>query len=240
MRVESDGPTDAKIMFVGEAPGVDDEKTSKPFSGYAGTTFNNILAQAGIARYQCLLTNVAKERPPAGKISYFFEDKKCTIPKFNMQVWVEELKRDIELYRPNIVIAMGSIALWALTGEKSLSELRGYVLESTLVHGVKIISTYHPQTINWDWKLYFQAVLDLRKAIIHSNTPKMTNAQQIFRAGVDARTFINYMEECIADLKRDKIAIDVETVQPGSHIEELGLSHDANFGISIYLLLKIR
>jgi len=236
MRVEIAGPTDAAIMFCGEAPGAEEDKVGKPFVGYAGTTFNNLLSQAGIARYQCLVTNVAKERPPANKISYFFEDKRCTIPKPKMAEWVDELKRDIELYRPNLVVALGSTALWALTGEKKISDFRGYIIESTLVPGVKVLPTYHPQAINWDWKLYFQTVLDLRKALRNSETPGMPEFKQVFQPGVDVRTFINYMEEMIASPEFTKLAIDVETVQPGSHIEELGLSHDPNFGISIFLI----
>ena len=236
MRCETEGPQDAAIMFVGEAPGEDEDKTGKPFVGYAGTTLNNMLAQAGIARYQCLITNVAKERPPANKISYYFEDKRCTIPRPKMVSWIEELRGEIDLYKPNVVVALGHTALWALTGEKKISDFRGYLMESTLVPGIKVLPTYHPQAINYDWKLYFPTVIDLRKALKHSKFPEIPNPTQTFQPGVDIRTFINYMEECIQHKEWDKLAIDVETVQPGSHIEELGLSHSPDFGISIFLI----
>jgi len=236
MRLEIEGPADAKIMLVAEAPGTEEEKTGKLFQGPAGKTLDNLLAQANIARYQCLITNVAKERPPAGKIFYYFEDKKCTVPKPKMTEWVEELKNEIELYQPNIIIALGVTALWALTGEKKLSDFRGYIVPCTLVPGKKVLVTYHPQAVNYEWKLYFQTVLDLRKALKNSKTPDYPESTQTFLPNVSARQFIDYMEECIAHPEREYLSIDVETVQPGSHIEELGLSHDPSFGISIFLL----
>lgn len=236
MLVNTEGPTNAKIMLVGEAPGEEEDKLGKPFVGYAGKTLDVLLSQAGIARYQCLVTNVARERPPANKIYFFFEDKKCTIPKPKLQLWIEKLKEEIELYNPNVIIALGSTALWALTGEKKISDFRGYILPCTLVPGKKILATYHPQAINYDWKLYFQTVLDLRKGLRHSEFPEIKDCKQALLPNVDLKTFINYMEECIAHPEWKDLSIDVETIQPGSHIEELGLSHDPNFGMSIFLL----
>ena len=236
MIVNTDGPIDAKIMFVGDAPGEEDDKLGKPFIGYAGRTFDMLLSQAGIARYQCLLTNVARERPPAGKIQYFFEDKHCTIPKPRLQAWIQKLKEEIELYSPNVIVALGSVALWALTGEKRISEFRGYILPCSLVSGKKVLPTYHPLTINHEWKLFFPSVLDLRKARRHAEFPEIPQRTQVLAPNVDPKQFISYMEECIAHPEWDKISIDIETVQPGSHIEELGISHSPDFGMSVFLL----
>ena len=236
MQVNTEGPLDAKIMLVGEAPGEEEDKTGRPFQGYAGQTLDNLLGQAGIARYQCLVTNVARERPPANKIFYFFEDKKCTIPKPKLAAWINKLREEIILYNPNIIIALGATALWALTGEKKISDFRGYILPCTLVPGKKVLPTYHPQAINYEWKLYFQTVLDLRKALRHSTFSEIPESKQVFMPNVGIQQFVTYMEECIARPEWDKLSVDVETVQPGSHIEELGLSHDPNFGISIFLL----
>ena len=236
MKVLTEGPPDAKIMIVGEAPGKEEDISGRPFQGYAGQTLNNLLGQAGIARYQCLVTNVARERPPVNKISFYFEDKQCTIPKPKLVEWIAELKGEIELYRPNIIIALGATALWALTGEKKISDFRGYVLPCTLVKGVKVLATYHPQAVNYDWKLYFQTVLDLRKALRHSTSPKMPESKQVFLPNVNTRQFLDYMEMLIEHPEYDKLSVDVETVQPGSHIEELGLSHHPDFGMSIFIL----
>ena len=236
MIVNTEGPLNAQIMFVGEAPGEEEDKVGKPFVGYAGSTLNNLLGQAGIARYQCLVTNVARERPPANKISFYFEDKKCTIPKPKMKEWIEKLREEIKLYNPNIIVALGHTALWALTGEKKISDFRGYILPCTLVPGKKVLATYHPQAINFEWKLYFPTVLDLRKALRHSAFPEIPEVKQVFVPNATPKEFIAYMEELIAHPEWDKLSVDVETVQPGSHIEELGLSHEPNFGMSVFLL----
>jgi len=97
MYIATEGPLDAKIMLVGEAPGTEEDKIGRPFQGYSGGVLDNLLAQAGIARHQCLIANVARERPPAGRISYYFEDKQCTIPKPKLTAWIDKLKEEIEL-----------------------------------------------------------------------------------------------------------------------------------------------
>ena len=236
MLVLTEGPADAKIMIVGEAPGKDEDESGKPFQGYAGQTLNNMLAQAGIARYQCLVTNVARERPPANKISFYFEDSKCTVPKPRLIEWIAKLKEEIILYKPNIIIALGATALWVLTGEKKISDFRGYVLPCTLVPGAKVLPTYHPQAVNYEWKLYFQTVLDLRKAARHSEYPDINYPTQIFIPNAPVSQFIAYMEEIMDNPNYEYVSIDVETLQPGSHIEELGISHDPNFGMSVFLV----
>lgn len=236
MIVNTVGPDDANIMLVGEAPGEEEAKLGEPFKGRAGKTLDNLLAQAGIARYQCLVTNVARERPPANKISMFFEDSKCTVPKPKLQVWIDKLKEELEMYRPNIIVALGTTALWALTGEKKISEYRGYVIPCTLVKGLKVIPTYHPAAINREWKLYFQTVLDLRKALKHSAFPEIPDSKLCLIPDASPQEFIAYMEKLITTPEYDDLSIDIETVQPGSHIQELGISHDPNFGMSIKLI----
>lgn len=236
MKIHLSGPLDAQIMIVGDFPDSEAEKIGIAFCGREGQTLDNLLSQAGIARYQCLTTCVAKERPPGNSISYFYEDKKKTIPKPKLQTWIDELKADIETYKPNIVIALGPTAMQTLIGEKSIKALCGYIIDSTLVPGTKVISIHHPKNINFDWQLYFQSVIYFRKALQHSKFPEIPERPQIYKPNVDVGTFISYMEECIAHPEWDKLAIDVETVQPGSHIEELGISHSPNFGISIFLL----
>jgi len=81
------------------------------------------------------------------------------------------------------------------------------------------------QAINYDWRLYFPTVLDLRKALRHSTFPEIPERNQILIPNAGLNQFIDYMEECINNPQIDKIAIDVETIQPGSPYEELGISH---------------
>jgi uracil-DNA glycosylase family 4 len=236
MIVNTEGPANAKIFLVGEAPGKDEDLLGRPFRGYAGKTLDKLLIQAEIYRAECLVGNVAREKPPANKISYFFEDTKCTIPKPKLQEWMRQLKVEIETYRPNVIVALGATALWALTGQKYISKYRGYVMESTLCPGFKVIPTYHPQNVNYEWKNYFPTVLDLRKAKFHSEFRDIPQDKRVLCTDVKLTDFIEYCRELLAHPEWEKVVLDVETVRPGTHIEILGLAHSSNFAMNIGLI----
>lgn len=237
MRVNTEGPAGAKIFLVGEAPGKDEDILGRPFVGYAGKTLNWLLSQAGINRPECLIGNVAKERPPANKISVFFEDKYCTVPKPKLQVWIDELKQEIEINKPNVIVALSHIALWVLTGEKKISSFRGYVIPCTLVPGLKVIPTYHPKAVNDDWKLYYPTILDLRKAKYHSEFAGIPEDKTAILDNVGVDEFVEYCKILLTDNPYyDKVSFDVETVQPGCHVSMLGFAHSPDFAMSIKLL----
>ena len=65
---------------------------------------------------------------------------------------MNDLREEIEVYRPNILIAMGKAAMWMLTGETAISQFRGYVIPCTLVPGIKVVPTYSIKSINDEWK----------------------------------------------------------------------------------------
>lgn len=228
MHCRTIGPKHAKIMLVGEAPGAEEEKP--------GNTLDILLSQAGITRYESLVTNVARERPPANKINFFFEDSKCTIPKPKMKEWLQQLRADIEENKPNVIVALGNTALWALTGEKKISEFRGYILPCSLAEGHKVLATYHPQAINHEWKLFFPTVMDLRKAARHSEYPEIPEDNRILIPDAPVGNFIDYCMEIANNPSIPYIGVDIETVQPGSHIDILGVSHSKDFAMSVRVL----
>lgn len=234
MFVSTVGPLDAKIMLVGEAPGETEDRLGKPFVGPAGKTLDRILMEAGINRHECLIANVARERPPANKIGFYFEDAKCTLPKPQMKEWIAILKHEIETYRPNVVVALGGTALWALTGMKGIKTFRGTILESSLVPGVKVVATYHPQKVNYEWSLLFPTVMDMRKALNESDTPTLPPDNRELIVAPPRGIWEDYLTECF--LKQDdwKIAIDLEA--SNGHTSWVGISHDQDFAMSIQLL----
>jgi len=236
MIVKTVGPANAKIMLVGEAPGETESLQGIPFVGAAGKTLEMVLSQAGITRYECLVTNVARERPPANKISFFFEDKKCTIPKPKLKEWLQLLKMEIELNKPNVIVALGNTALWALAGEKKISEFRGYILPCSLAEGFKVIATYHPMALNHEWKLLFPTVMDLRKAKRHSEFPTIPDDNRILIADIAPFKFIDYCNEVANDNNIDYVSVDIETLQPGTHIDILGVAHSSDFGVSVRII----
>ncbi len=140
MPVRPDGPFDARIMLVGEAPGEQEVQKGVPFVGASGIELNKMLHEAGIMRSACFVTNVCRERPFQNKIENFIAFKKKDRTPAHVVLrdkWVLPvvkegyllLVREIELVKPNVIVAFGNVAMWALTGKWSITNWRGSLLE---------------------------------------------------------------------------------------------------------------
>lgn len=150
--VPADGPLNAKICFVGEAPGAEEDTFMKPFIGSAGQLMNRCFREVGILREEVLVTNVFRQRPPKNAVSYFFEDAKCTKPTWEAQEHIDNLQKwlnDLREYDggPNIIVALGATAMKVLTGKKRIEKWRGSILPCTLCEGYKVYPTYHPSYV---------------------------------------------------------------------------------------------
>ena len=119
-------------MFVGEGPGADEDAQGIPFVGRAGQLLNNMIAAMGIKREQVYIANIVKCRPPQNRVPEPEEANTCTPFLF----------QQIEVVRPEVLVALGSTAAAYLLGiRSSLSGLRGRV---HAWRGSKLIVTYHP------------------------------------------------------------------------------------------------
>ena len=232
--VNTIGPANARIMLVGEAPGRDEQLLGEPFKGSSGRVLDQLLSAAGIFRESCLITNVARQQPPGNRIDFFFEDRQNTVPKPMMKEWIDTLRFEIDTYRPNVVVPLGRTALWALTGETKISECRGYLMESKLVPGVKVLPTYHPRYVIEQWKESFTVTLDLRKAIRHSRSPEMSVDNRNLTADATLQEWIDYCS--YLKQKRLPVAFDIETSSNGCHVNRLGFAHSVSFAMSIGIL----
>lgn len=166
-QVQPDGPRDARLMIVGEAPGTSEVREGKPFVGASGQELSKMLHEAGILRTECFITNVARVQPPRNDISKLFvkNTPKVRIAGPDLLAGMEELQKEISLIKPEVVIALGDTALWALVGERGIGKWRGSVLWAEVAgHRFKLIPTYHPAAILRMWAWRFIAVCDLRRA----------------------------------------------------------------------------
>jgi uracil-DNA glycosylase family 4 len=240
MLVKTYGPPDSKIFFLGEAPGEMEEQNGLPFQNPhgAGRVFNLILSQVGINRREVRIRNVALRRPPANNMSHYFYDSKCTVPKPELVEWIEQLRCELEESRPNVVVAMGAYALWAMTGTKKISEFRGYVQESSLVPGIKVVPTYHPQAINYEWKLFPVSVFDVRKAFYHSNSPEIPKDKTRYVAPASFEMFMDYLSTIKKGNKR--FAFDIEAHVGTAFPYLLGVADSSNFGMSFWNMKNSR
>lgn len=132
----------AGVMFVGEAPGADEDAQGLPFVGRAGQLLTKMIESIGLRREEVYITNVLKCRPPGNRDPLSGEIEKCE----------PILLRQIEIIRPKIICALGRISgKTLLRTETSLAALRGRVHD---YHGVKLVVTYHPAALlrNPQWK----------------------------------------------------------------------------------------
>ncbi len=122
----------AKWMFIGEAPGADEDRQGEPFVGKAGQLLNAILFAMGLKREEVYICNVLKCRPPGNRDPQPEEVAQCEL----------YLIRQIELIQPKLIVALGRHAAHSLLKtEVPLSKLRGQKLS---YHGTPLFVTYHP------------------------------------------------------------------------------------------------
>jgi uracil-DNA glycosylase family 4 len=129
--VPGDGQLSSKIMFVGEAPGKNEDEQGKPFVGAAGMILNQALEKAGIKRAEVFITNVVKCRPPGNRVPENDERSICR----------QYLDRQISLIEPKIICILGSTAYSSILGGKSITKNRGKIMER---NGQKYFLTIHP------------------------------------------------------------------------------------------------
>ncbi|MCD6508167.1 uracil-DNA glycosylase [Candidatus Poribacteria bacterium] len=129
------GDENATLMFVGEAPGRDEDLRGEPFVGRAGQLLDRILAAIGLSREEVYITNVLKCRPPNNRDPLPSEVEACE----------PFLLRQIELVKPKLICALGRHAAHTLLKTKaSLKSLRGRFHS---YHGIKLLVTYHPASL---------------------------------------------------------------------------------------------
>jgi uracil-DNA glycosylase len=151
--VFADGDPNARLMFVGEGPGADEDAQGLPFVGRAGQLLNNMITAMGLARSEVYIANVVKCRPPQNRTPEPVEANTC----------MQFLWRQIEVVNPQVIVALGSTAATYLLGAKSsLASLRGRIHQ---VRESQLIVTYHPAYLLRDPRQKAEAWKDLQIAM---------------------------------------------------------------------------
>ena len=151
--VFADGDPNARLMFVGEGPGADEDAQGLPFVGRAGQLLNNMIGAMGLKREQVYIANVVKCRPPANRTPEADEANTCSPYLF----------RQIDVVRPQVIVALGATAATCLLGARQpLAGLRGRV---HAFRGTQLIVTYHPAYLLRDPRQKKEAWADLQIAM---------------------------------------------------------------------------
>lgn len=151
--VFGDGDPNARLMFVGEGPGADEDARGLPFVGRGGQLLNNMITAMGLKREEVYIANIVKCRPPKNRVPEPIEANTCKPFLF----------QQIEVIRPEVIVALGSTAATYLLGAKaSLSSLRGRIHHA---FNTRLIVTYHPAFLLRDPTQKKEAWKDLQMAM---------------------------------------------------------------------------
>jgi DNA polymerase len=130
--VFGEGDVGSRLMFIGEAPGADEDRQGRPFVGRAGQLLTKIIAAMGLEREETYITNILKCRPPGNRNPEVDEICEC----------LPYLEKQIESIKPEIICTLGLFATQTLTGIRDpIGRMRGDTYE---YQGIPLIPTYHP------------------------------------------------------------------------------------------------
>jgi DNA polymerase len=130
--VFSDGPPDADIMIIGEAPGQEEDEQGKPFVGQSGQLLNNMLAAVGIMRSDVYISNVIFWRPPGNRTPSSDEIAFC----------MPFVEAHIKLIKPKVLLLLGGVAVKSILNTTApITRLRG---SANTYYGIRTIATFHP------------------------------------------------------------------------------------------------
>lgn len=153
------GNPDADIMFIGEAPGADEDEQGVPFVGRAGQLLNNMIAAMGIRREEVYIANIIKCRPPGNRTPERDECETCS----------PFLMRQIEAVSPKIIVALGAVAAKTLLGvNDAMGNLRGRIYD---FKNTKLAVTYHPAYLLRDPRQKKETWKDLQMVMKHLGMP---------------------------------------------------------------------
>jgi uracil-DNA glycosylase len=243
-------------MVVGEAPGADEEWKLTPFVGASGQELTRMMHEAGLIRTEARITNVCQYRPFHNDISHFLETTRSKAAVKGLTTsWCgkfygdyiaqgrEELARDIRATNPQVIIALGETALWALTGESGITSWRGSLLplhpDLVAECGCSpiVIPTYHPAAIlrMWDWRAV--AVRDMHRVSAYLNAPDSYSSPPYqFAIRPSLPGVMQTLNSLLKDLEHGQVrlACDIETI--ARHIACVGVAWSGLDAICIPLM----
>jgi len=197
--VPAEGPHDAKIALIGEAPGASEERLGRPFVGGAGRLLDNMLSNVGINRKECYIDNVVRIRPPHNKFS--------ALPSSVVEEGKKRLKLSLKVVSPNVIVAFGNNALEALTNKTGITKWRGSILQGCTG---KVVPTFHPAWVLRQWSGKPLVEFDLSRAKEESKSPEINLPQPTFTLNPSMEMAMKLLREAE---DAEYLAFDIETLR---------------------------
>lgn len=243
--VQPIGNAPCDIMLIGDVPSKRDLENGYALSGYSALDFSKAMMEAGLPRSKCFCTSALSTRPLSGDIEEYIafkkKDKRPDYVLFKGK-WVNSLivqnynrlLTEISLCQPKVIIALGNLPLWLLTGHWGITSWRGSILspdvELNCVEQPIIIPTHSPQMLVKQYSIRPYVIMDIRrarKALEKRPEPLQYN----FRVRPDYNTTLEFLAEC---MNHERIAVDIETRM--GHIACIGVAYDRYNALCIPLL----
>ena len=237
----------ASTIVVGEFFSSKDKSEGYPFSSPMAKMFKAWMGQNGLDPRQCSFTNVINDVPPIGKgVGGFFTTEEYGVPdlkafKSGNKVdylkpqyfpHLEKLWAKINTLRPNLVLACGELACWALTSgtTTSMQASRGRVCEgSSAIPWIKVLPTYSPMQIVMDWSARPVLFFDFEKAGRESQFPEIVRPKRFIHIAESLQDLYSFEADYIT--KASRLGSDIETA--GETITCIGLSTSAERAIVV-------
>ena len=184
-------PDNASIALVGEFPHMQDLQSGQPFIGGSGFELTKLLAEADINKEHTFRTMVMDKNVVGGRLETLIATKKKYItPRHvlfqgkmvvpELVIAAERLRTELLQARPNVVCAIGNLALFVLTGEWGVNDWRSSVMESTLIPGLKVIPTLNPSILFAQWSKRPLIVHDLKRVQRESSSSSISRTPYAF------------------------------------------------------------
>lgn len=230
------------VMIVGEAYGEQEAQQGEAFVGPSGGLLKSILNQAGVSLRDCYLTNVFNERPPGNNVAHFYtRDRAAAIsgfPPIEKGRWVDRkheahlarLAEELHAVRPNVILALGNTALWALAHRVGIKKYRGTPM-LTKSGGFKLIPSWHPAAVLRQYNLKVVLAADCQKLARHMHFPELATPSRKLYLDPTIEELEDYAERKLYPAAR--LSCDVETIPSARQITEVG------FAISPYEAIVI-
>ena len=222
--------SNARILFIGESPGEDEEKLLTPFVGPSGSLLRDTITSNGLDDKQCSFANLSNHRPLHNVFHYLRGSNAISKGQ-------EEIENYIRRNPPNVIVPLGDEALFFTTGglHKKSGTWRGSIIESKFRRddgtAIKCIPTYHPARVIREQTLIPSFDLDIKRIISDSNFSEFNYTKReyiINPTGVELETLVERFS------KEPSLAVDIESTKKTARIICVGFAVNPNLAITIF------
>lgn len=232
------GPLSAKIVILTDCPGYEEQVAGKQFVGAWAKELDRLLRDAGINRNDCWLTSASKFHVPppifGTKMSFA---QRAVAAGVDLEQQIADLQQEINAIKPNVIIALGGIALWAVTGKIKIVDYRGSIL---LGMGRKVIGTYNPRDLITYGKGgevfgYFNrqiVIFDLKRALEQSQFDDIRKVPRSLNVCRNSEQLANFLSRHTGKIP----SVDIENDNQGKCLPVcIGLAFTKHEGLTVPL-----